>query len=321
MVEPITLEALILIFAGATVVLAVSVVWNSLVVRDPMAARIKNLSERRKALKANALRPQRRRDDRKRKGLSLANFVVSKLNLNKDRNDEGQLRRQLMRAGFRSRDAAVAFMFARIACPVLFGAGTVLLLALTRAYGLPLVAILLLGIVMALVGLVAPSIYIKNKAIRRSQAMQKALPDALDLLVICAEAGLGLDSAIARVSREIGRSAPEMAEELGLLSIELNFLPERHTAFENFVERNDLDEIRSIVSTLTQAEKYGTPLAQALRVLSAEFRTARLLRAEEKAARLPATLTLPMVLFILPCLFVVLIGPGILRMIDALSNL
>lgn len=315
----LTVEVLISVCAGLTAVIALFVVWNAFVVRDPMASRVKHLTERRASLKAAAIRP-RRRNDRKKSGLKLANRVVEALKLNTDRNREGQLRRQLMRAGYRSRDAVVGFMFARFACPILFGAGSMLFFATTGMWNLSLLQMLLIGFAMAAFGLFAPTIFIKNKAIKRKQIMQKALPDALDLMVICAEAGLALDAAINRVAGEIGRSAPEMAEELGLLSIELNFLPNRHTAFENFAERNELEEIRSIVSTLVQAEKYGTPLAQALRVLSAEFRTERLLRAEEKAARLPATLTLPMVLFILPCLFVVLIGPGILRMIDALAR-
>ena len=170
----------------------------------------------------------------------------------------------------------------------------------------------------ALLGFYAPDIYLQNAAKKRQQAIQKALPDGLDLLVICAEAGLSLDTALNRVADEIGPSSPELAEELGLTAIELNFLPERRQALANLDRRCDMPAMRGVVSTLTQTEKYGTPLSQSLRVLSGEFREQRMLRAEEKAARLPATLTVPMIVFILPTLFVVLAGPAMLDVYDNL---
>jgi len=131
--------------------------------------------------------------------------------------------------------------------------------------------------------------------------------------VICAEGGLSLDGALNRVSREFRRFLPEMADELGLAAIELGFLPNRRQALMNLAKRTDLPSIRGVVNTLVQTERYGTPLAHSLRVLSAEFREERMLKAEEKAAKLPATLTVPMILFILPTLFIVLIGPAIIQ--------
>jgi tight adherence protein C len=139
------------------------------------------------------------------------------------------------------------------------------------------------------------------------------LPDALDLLVICAEAGLSLDSALERVSREIGPSCAELSEEVGLTAVELSFFPERSKALQNLSDRVPLPGVLALTNTLIQTEKYGTPLAQALRVLSAEMREERIMAAEAKAAKLPATLTIPMILFILPPLFVVLIGPAALK--------
>jgi tight adherence protein C len=143
------------------------------------------------------------------------------------------------------------------------------------------------------------------------------LPDGLDLLVICAEAGLSLDAALNRVSRELGLSSPDLADELGLTAVELGFLPNRRQALMNLTKRTNLPPIRGVVNTLVQTERYGTPLAHSLRVLSAEFREERMLKAEEKAAKLPATLTVPMILFILPTLFCVLIGPAIIQVLDA----
>src|SRR5438309_823154 len=149
-----------------------------------------------------------------------------------------------------------------------------------------------------------------NKVKKRSHAIRKGLPDALDLLVICAEAGLTVDAAFGRVARELGKAYPELGDEFGLTAIELGFLNERRNAFENLADRVDLEAVRGVVTTMIQTEKYGTPLASALRVLSAEFRHQRMMRAEEKAARLPAIMTVPLILFILPTLFVVILGPA-----------
>jgi tight adherence protein C len=146
------------------------------------------------------------------------------------------------------------------------------------------------------------------------------LPDALDLLVICAEAVLSLDASLTRVSRELEPTWPEVSEEFGITAAELTFLPERRQAFENLNGRTNLSSIRGVVNTLLQTAKFGTPLAQSLRVLAAEYREARITRAEEKAARLPAMLTVPMILFILPTLFIVLLGPAALNIVDTFSG-
>ena len=137
----------------------------------------------------------------------------------------------------------------------------------------------------------APDLWLKNKVTKRTKAIRKGLPDALDLLVICAEAGLTVDAAFGRVARELGKAYPELGDEFALTSIELGFLTDRRLAFENLAKRIDLDSVRGVVTTMIQTEKYGTPLASALRVLSAEFRNERMMRAEEKAARLPAIMT------------------------------
>jgi tight adherence protein C len=138
--------------------------------------------------------------------------------------------------------------------------------------------------------------------------------------VICAEAGLSLDATLIRVSRELEGTWPELAEEFGITAAELTFLPDRRQAFENLANRTDMNSIRGVVNTLTQTAKFGTPLAQSLRVLAAEFRDARMFRAEEKAARLPALMTVPMILFILPTLFIVLLGPAGINIVDTFSR-
>ncbi|MBT3401558.1 MAG: type II secretion system F family protein, partial [Rhodospirillaceae bacterium] len=163
-------------------------------------------------------------------------------------------------------------------------------------------------------------LFTANVVSRRKQKITKAMPDGLDLMVICAEAGLSLDAALERVGRELRQSWPEFADEISLTSIELGFLPDRAQALQNLARRVHISGMRGLVNTLAQTERYGTPLSQALRVLSSEMRTNRLMKAEEKAARLPAVLTVPMIIFIMPALFVVLIGPGALQTIDALKG-
>jgi tight adherence protein C len=166
----------------------------------------------------------------------------------------------------------------------------------------------------------APDIFLKTKITKRSHAIRKGLPDALDLLVICAEAGLTVDAAFGRVARELGKAYPELGDEFSLTAIELGFLTDRRQAFDNLAQRIDLDAVRGVVTTMIQTEKYGTPLASALRVLSAEFRNERMMRAEEKAARLPAIMTIPLILFILPVLFIVILGPAACSINDSFIN-
>jgi tight adherence protein C len=229
-----------------------------------------------------------------------------------------KLHDRLSQAGLRSRDAIIVFLFFKVATPVLLGAVAFLLVYLMQFGDLAPVgrlAVVLGGIGL---GFFAPELYVSNLTKKRQLSLGKALPDGLDLLVICAESGLSLDASLDRVANEIGDANTALAEELSLTSIELGFLPDRRQALTNLNRRTNLPSIRGVVNTLLQTEKYGTPLSQSLRVLANEFRDQRLLRAEEKAARLPATLTVPMIVFILPVLFIVLIGPAIISVMDTL---
>jgi tight adherence protein C len=200
--------------------------------------------------------------------------------------------------------------------PVLLAAVTFLMVYLLEVGDLSAGMRLLAVLSGAVLGFFVPELYVSNLTKKRQLALSKALPDGLDLLVICAESGLSLDAALDRVANEIGAASPALGEELSLTSIELGFLPERRQALLNLNRRTNLPSIRGVVNTLLQTEKYGTPLSQSLRVLANEFRDQRLLKAEEKAARLPATLTVPMIVFILPVLFIVLIGPAMIKVMD-----
>jgi tight adherence protein C len=226
-----------------------------------------------------------------------------------------------MQAGIRTKDLAFFIIAARFILPVALGLTAVVLIyavdywpawSWLRRY--MTVAAILVG------SYKAPDIWLKNKVTKRSHAVRKGLPDALDLLVICAEAGLTVDAAFGRVAKELGKAYPELGDEFGLTAIELGFLAERRNAFENLATRVDLEAVRGVVTTMIQTEKYGTPLASALRVLSAEFRNERMMRAEEKAARLPAIMTVPLILFILPTLFIVILGPAACAISDNFLN-
>lgn len=300
----------------------ITAIWvgNSLVERDLMSGRIKSLEERRKALRAGLRSTKRRRETKTAGSLSIMRQVVNRLKLLRSQQAD-KMSLKMVRAGWRSRDAIVIYFFCKLCLPMLSGVAAILMFYVFGGDGMSSSKKAFYAISFVLAGSYAPDVVVRNFVDRRKAKLRDGLPDALDLLVICAEAGLSMDSAMTRVAREISSAYPELGEEFGLTAIELGFLPERSQALENLALRVDLSGIRGLVGTLQQSEKYGTPLAQSLRVLSTEFRNERLMKAEEKAARLPAILTLPMVVFILPPLFIVLLGPAILRTLDAIRKM
>jgi tight adherence protein C len=297
-------------------------IYTATTVRDPMSRRVKALNDRREQLKAGIVA-----STNKRKSLTNRNEAADRVrsilgSLKMLQDDQIQKTQQrLMQAGIRTKDLAFFIIFARFVLPAMLGTAAVVLIYIVdyfpnwggfRQY--ITVASILIG------SYKAPDIWLKNKIKKRSHAVRKGLPDALDLLVICAEAGLTVDAAFGRVSKELGRAYPELGDEFGLTAIELGFLNERRNAFENLAMRVDLEAVRGVVTTMIQTEKYGTPLASALRVLSAEFRNERMMRAEEKAARLPAIMTIPLIMFILPVLFIVILGPAACAISDNFIN-
>jgi len=287
-------------------------IYAATTVKDPMVRRVKALNERREQLKAGivASTNKRKKITNRNEAADKVRGILTQFKMLQD--DQLQkIQAKLMQAGIRTKDLAFFLIFARFVLPVVLG-----IIAVVMLYGFgyfPKWSWIRRYITVAgvLVGAYkAPDLWLKNRVTKRSHAIRKGLPDALDLLVICAEAGLTVDAAFGRVSRELGKAYPELGDEFGLTAIELGFLNERRQAFENFAQRVDLEAVRGVVTTMIQTEKYGTPLASALRVLSAEFRHQRMMRAEEKAARLPAIMTVPLILFILPTLFVVILGPA-----------
>jgi tight adherence protein C len=229
--------------------------------------------------------------------------------------EQARIRLRLTRAG-RRRGSVPLFLAAKLALTAALG-GVGLFFALVHP-ALPdtAMATSLAVLAGAAAGAVVPELVLRSRGRERQAKINAALPDALDLLVICAEAGLSLGVAVDRVARELGGAAPELADELDLLAAELRLLPERQTALDNLAERTDLPAVRSLVATLSQAQKYGTSLAQSMRVISAEVRQQRMLSVEERAARIPAMISVPLILFILPSIFLVVAGPAALQVLE-----
>ena len=295
-------------------------IYAATTVKDPMARRVKALNERREQLKAGivASTNKRKKLTNRNEAADKVRSILSSFKMLQD-DQLKKTQQRLMQAGIRTKDLAFFIIFARFVLPVVLGILAVLLIYVFNyfpAWGWFKRYALVAGTL--LLSYKAPDLWLSNKVNKRSHAIRKGLPDALDLLVICAEAGLTVDAAFGRVSRELGKAYPELGDEFALTSIELGFLTDRRFAFENLSRRIDLDSVRGVVTTMIQTEKYGTPLASALRVLSAEFRNERMMRAEEKAARLPAIMTVPLILFILPVLFVVILGPAACSISDNL---
>ncbi len=219
---------------------------------------------------------------------------------------------KLASAGYRGQAPLITFMFFRFVMPpVVFGVTLFYLFLILNPQWTPMMKVLA-AFVGALVGFYLPDLFVSNAIAKRQQSIMRAFPDALDLMLICVESGMSIESAFTRVAGEIGTQSPELAEELALTTAELSYLPDRRQAFDNLAKRCGHAGVKAVATALNQAEKYGTPLGQALRVTATENREMRMQEAERKAASLPAKLTVPMIIFFLPCLFIVIMGPAII---------
>jgi tight adherence protein C len=313
-------ENLIITLAVIGVFVDVLLLYRVMLERDPRDARVKEMKARMQELKDGISAP-RRRDARREASIGVMKTVVDGLNLLRTRQGE-KAQRALACAGWRSRDALSIYFFLKLSLPFVFGVAALFVLFVAKTgVEMPMSSRLLVALLAVVAGAYGPDLYVRNTASKRGKIIQKGLPDALDLMVICAEAGQSIDAALGRVAKELHATCPPLADELQLTAIELGLLPERRQALANLNNRTNLPSIRGIVNTLQQSEKYGTPLSMSLRVLATEFRNDRMMKAEAKAARLPAILTVPMIVFILPPLFIVLIGPAIISTIDNLSRL
>ena len=285
------------ILAGVAALAIMMAIYAAITVRDPMAKRVKALTERREELKQGIVKSSskkrtslvRKSDKTEKMKDTLAGMKVLQQSQIQD------VQQKLAHAGYRNRELAVYVIALRMVMPIILGAIGFLVIYVIDYFpdwgGMKRVAgmgAMLYG------GYKGPEMFLQNKSNKRVDAIRKGLPDALDLLVIC--------------------------DEFALTAIELSFLNERKMAFDNLAYRVNLDAVKGVVTTMVQTERYGTPLASALRVLSAEFRNERMMRAEEKAARLPAIMTVPLILFILPVLFIVILGPAACSIADVFSD-
>jgi tight adherence protein C len=242
--------------------------------------------------------------------------IAEKFNLKEALVDANTVNR-LKAAGLRSENALNSFLVARLFLPFLFlGLGTFFIFGLgyleTRGLPIRVFAVILIGYG----GFYAPNMYISNRMGKRQKSIKRAWPDALDLMLICVESGISIEAGMRRVSDELGEQSPELAEEMILTTAELSFLPDRRTALDNLANRTQISNVRAVTQALIQAERYGTPIATALRVLAQECRDDRMNEAEKKAAALPPKLTVPMILFFLPVLIAVILGPAGIQVSD-----
>ncbi|MDQ0325180.1 tight adherence protein C [Rhodopseudomonas julia] len=285
---------------------------------DNLSARMKQVSSERERIRAR----ERAKMDAAKKQATLKpeptrwvkNFV-DRFNLLKQA-EEGEIVNKLRMAGLRGQNPVLFFLAARLLAPLgMFIASGLYLFGLDPIDQPPTIKLVIV-VAAAYLGYYLPGLYVKNRTTKRQTAIKQAWPDALDLLLICVESGMGIESAFRKVSEEIGHQSVELAEELSLTTAELSYLQDRRKAYENLGKRTGVEGVRAVVTSLIQAEKYGTPLGQSLRVLAQENRDMRMAEAEKKAASLPPKLTVPMILFFLPVLFAVIITPAAIQVMS-----
>jgi len=285
--------------------------------RNTLGARMKAVSERREELRRKYQAQLKQRGGLRSEPLGFVKKTVERLQLSRIVEAE-ETRERLARAGYRGQGALVTFVFFRFVMPFI-----VFLLALIffffiyhSTWSAFMKVNVALGI--GLAGFYLPDLFLSNRTSKRQASIMRAFPDALDLMLICVESGMSIEAAFQRVSAEVGTQSPELAEELALTTAELSYLPERRIAYDNLAKRCGHSGVRAISAAVNQAEKYGTPVGQALRVAAHENREQRIMEAEKKAAALSPKLTVPMLIFFLPCLFVVIMGPAVMQIMHTM---
>ena len=301
------------LFVGILAFATVLTLGGPLLARNGLDDRLKSVARRREELRArhhaalNAKRGSLRVEPTSYMKATLDRFKLG--NILEGENS----RAKLASAGYRGQAPLITFMFFRFVMPfIVFGVTLFYLFLIMHLKWTPLEKVIA-AFAGALIGFYVPDLFVNNMIARRQVSIMRAFPDALDLMLICVESGMSIESAFGKVAAEIGTQSVELAEELGLTTAELSYLPDRSQAFDNLARRCGHSGVKSVAIALNQAEKYGTPMGQALRITAQENREMRMQSAEQKAAALPAKLTVPMIIFFLPCLFVVILGPAIMR--------
>jgi tight adherence protein C len=304
----------------ATVTAAIAVFATILSIVVPMLAR-EQMNQRMKvmALERDKMRTQRIAElaAKERAGAlklrqtpkGFMQAIVERLNL-RAQFDSEELRAKLKMAGLRGQAPLVAFMFFRVAAPPLVFVVALFYLFVVAELGYPPLMKVAIAFAAGCAGYYLPNVFIENLTQKRRQSIQTSFPEALDMLLICVQSGMSVEAAFGKVSREIANQSVELGEEMSLTTAELSYLPDRRQAFENLAKRTGLSGVKAVTTALIQAERYGTPVGQALRIMAKENRDMRMSEAERKAASLPPKLTVPMIIFFLPVLFLVILGPA-----------
>lgn len=306
---------------GLAVFATIVTVLMPILSADKLASRIKSVSTERAALRAQQRewikesQKAKAQPSLRQKQTGLAQEVVQALNL-RALLETKTTRERLRMAGLRRESHLVTFLFFRIVMPPVMGIATFSYIKLVEDFGLPPLMHLIVSFGMGYLGFYAPNIFVTNVIQNRQKSMKRAFSNALDLLLICVESGMSIEAAFQRVSQEIGSQSIALAEEMTLTTAELSYLQERRQAYENLGKRTGLQSVKAVATALIQAERYGTPVGQALRVMAQENRDMRMSEAEKKAAGLPPKLTVPMIVFFLPVLFVVILGPAYIQIMN-----
>lgn len=280
---------------------------------DKLGTRMKYVATEREALRAKARENLSRERTRLRQTpQGFIKQLVDQLSKGNVLENE-EIKNKLRQAGFRGQAPVYTFVFFRFVMPIILFLVALFYFFVINSFGMATMARFAASGAAGFVGFYLPNVFVQNVISRRQDSIRKAFPDALDLLLICVESGMSIEAAFQKVASEIGTQSIELAEELGLCTAELSYLPERRKAYENLATRTGLPGVKAVATTLIQAERYGTPLGAALRVMGQENRDMRMSEAEKKAAGLPPMLTVPMIVFFLPVLFVVILGPAVLK--------
>jgi tight adherence protein C len=283
--------------------------------RDRLSTRMQVMATERDKMRAARLADLAKKDGQGRLRTAPKGFmqeIVDKLNLRSVFETE-EVRDKLKMAGLRGQAPLVGYMFFRVAMPAIIAMIALLYLFVIADYDYPVLVKIGLAIGAAYIGFYLPNMFIENLVQRRQTSIKNAFPDSLDMLLICVQSGMSVEAAFQKVSGEVGATSLELAEELSLTTAELSYLQDRRQAFENLGKRTGIPGIKAVATALIQAERYGTPVGTALRVMAKENREMRMSEAEKKAAALPPKLTVPMIIFFLPVLFVVILGPAIIQ--------
>jgi tight adherence protein C len=300
------------IFAALAVSATIVTLAMPLIFHDPLPRRMRQVAFEREKIRQRARRGPHAPVSLRQSPKQYMQQAVERFNLRKWLGQDDD-RLKLIQAGYRGEAPFIAYLFFRMLTPALTLLATTVYVFVVFGSALPLIVKLGLCILAVYAGLHLPWLYLKNRITKRQLAIRRAFPDALDLVLICVESGMSIETAFHKVAQEIGGQSVPLAEEFALTNAELSYLEERRLAYDNFAKRTGLEHVRAVCLALQQAERYGTPLGQTLRVLAEENRDMRMAEAERKAAALPPKLTVPMIVFFLPVLFVVILGPAAIR--------